>query len=123
MVRDLKQRSGPVRHSYLHLMTERVQLPAAIIRGETAKLMSELTEHVACAAVLIDGSGFWSSAFRGFLTGLRVLAPRTFDIRAESSIDKLLEWFPREHLKRSGVVITREQLEYLLNEATAWQQL
>ena len=119
---DLKESAGPVRHSYVHLMTERVQLPDANTRNEIAKILPALTEHVSVVVVLLEGSGFWSSALRGFLTGVRVLAPRNFDIRAESSITNVLSWFPAEHEKRSGVAFSREQLEYLLLEAKSWQK-
>lgn len=118
---SLKERAGPVRHSYVHMMTERVQLPDANTRHEIAKLMPELVDLVTMIVVVLDGSGFWSSALRSFITGVRVLAPRNFDIRAESSIENVLSWFPSEHLKRSGVTVTREQLEYLMREAKAWQ--
>ena len=118
---NMKERAGPVRHSYLHLMTERVQLPNARARNEIAKLLPGLTEHVGVVVVVLEGSGFWSSALRGFLTGVRVLAPRTFDLRAESSIENVLSWFPAEHQKRTGVVVSREQIEYLALEAKSWQ--
>jgi hypothetical protein len=119
---DLKERAGPVRHSYIHLMTERVQLPDASARNEIGKLLPSLTEHVGVVVVVLDGSGFWVSALRGFLTGVRVLAPRNFDIRAEAALDNVLSWFPAEHLKRTGVNISREQLDQLVLEAKSWQR-
>lgn len=121
VARSLQERAGPVRHTYLHLMSERVQLPDASVRNEIALLLPELVDHVSLIVVVLEGSGFWSSAIRGFLTGVRVLAPRTFDIRVESSIENVLTWFPAEHQKRSGVAISREQLEYLLHEVKSWQ--
>jgi hypothetical protein len=122
MARSLMERVGPVRVSFLHLMTERVNLPDAATRSEIAKFLPELAQVVALSAVLLDGSGFWSSALRGFLTGLSVVAPRNFEIRAESSAESLLQWFPAEHQKRTGVFIAREQVEYLLHEAKSWQK-
>jgi hypothetical protein len=119
---DLKERAGPVRHSYIHLMTERVQLPDSSARNEVGKLLPSLTEHVGVVVVVLDGSGFWVSALRGFVTGVRVLAPRNFDIRAESSLENMLSWFPAEHLKRTGVNISREQLDQLVLEAKTWQK-
>lgn len=119
---DLKERAGPVRHSYIHLMTERVQLPDANTRNAIAKVLPGLTEHVGVVVVVLDGSGFWVSALRGFLTGVRVLAPRNFDIRAESSLENVLSWLPAEHEKRTGVAFSREQLEQLVLEAKTWQK-
>jgi hypothetical protein len=119
---ERKERAGAVRHSYIHLMTERVQLPDANTRNEIAKLLPALTDHTGVVVVVLDGSGFWVSALRGFLTGVRVVAPRAFDIRAESALENVLSWFPAEHLKRTGINISREQLEQLVLEAKSWQK-
>jgi hypothetical protein len=42
---------------------------------------------------------------------------RTTYVRAESALENLLSWFPAEHLKRTGVNISHEQLDQPVLEA------
>lgn len=92
--------------SYVHLVPNKLELPDAESRTAFIELTQNYGSRTACVAVVVGGVGFWASAVRGFVTGIRVIAPRTMDFRLHAEISELLEWFPEEHARRSG-----EQLE------------
>jgi hypothetical protein len=80
--------------------------------------MKQNAEQVACIAVVAGGTGFWASAFRSFVTGLRWLAPRSFEIRLHGTIEEVARWLPAEHLKLTGVKLDPMRLQRLLAEWT-----
>jgi hypothetical protein len=107
--------------SSVHLVNARVKLPDADARDVLAQIMKNSGNAVACAAVVVDGGGFWASALRSFITGLRVLAPGTVDLHAYASIQEVLAWLPAEHHKRTGKTLAVEQVERLLSLGKTWQ--
>jgi hypothetical protein len=119
---DLIARLAGERVSSVHLVNSRVKLPDAETREMLAKIMRDSTTALACATVIIDGGGFWASALRSFVTGMRVLAPGSIDLHAHASVAEVMTWLPAEHLKRTGTPIDTEQLERLLQAGKQWQE-
>ena len=107
--------------SYIHVILDGIALPDAATRDGLLEITRAYSSHVACVAVLIAGTGFWASAFRGFVTGFRVLAPRTFSLRIHTAAAELLEWFPKEHERRTGVALDPSQLAQTLERACSWR--
>jgi hypothetical protein len=108
--------------SSVHMVNARVKLPDAETRDVLAQIMKNTGNALACAAVIVDGGGFWASALRSFVTGLRVLAPGTVDLHAYASIQEVLAWLPAEHHKRTGKTLAVEQVERLLSLGKSWQE-
>jgi hypothetical protein len=119
---DLIARLKGERVSSVHLVNNRVKLPDAGARDVLAKIMRDSAKSVACVTVIIDGDGFWASALRSFVTGLRVLAPGSIDLHAHASIAEVLAWLPPEHFKRAGTHVDAGQLERLLVAGKRWQE-
>jgi hypothetical protein len=117
---DVITRLNGERCSSVHLVNTRVKLPDADARDVLAKIMRDSVKSVACATVIIDGGGFWASALRSFITGLRVLAPGSIDLHAHASIAEVLAWLPAEHFKRAGTQVDAAQLERLLVAGKRW---
>jgi hypothetical protein len=120
---DVIARLKGERVSSVHLVNNRVKLPDADARDVLAKIMRDSAKSVACATVIIDGGGFWASALRSFITGLRVLAPGSIDLHAHASIAEVLAWLPAEHFKRAGTQVEAAELERLLLAGKRWQEL
>ena len=53
--------------------------------------MKSQANRFGAVAVVIGGSGFLASAVRSFLTGLRLVSPRTFDFRLHGKTSEILE--------------------------------
>jgi hypothetical protein len=110
------------RFSFVHLVAEGIELPDSGARGVLVQIMKDYADHMGCAAVVLAGTGFWASAMRSFVTGVRVLAPRTFDLRVHAQIAELLEWYPAEHARRTGLEIDPASFLAELARAQDWQR-
>lgn len=117
---DFIARLGGGRASFVHLCTEGVALPSSGARATLAKL-SENSDPLACVSVVIEGSGFWASAVRGFLTGMRLLGAGTLRIHEHSTVADVVAWLPAEHEKITGERLEPEQLAQYLAIAKSWQ--
>ncbi|MET0592911.1 MAG: hypothetical protein ABW133_09445, partial [Polyangiaceae bacterium] len=71
--------------------------------------------HFGAVSIVIHGSGFVASAVRSFLTGLRLVAPRSFDFRLHSRTFEVLKWFPAAHENRTGRPIDVAQFGRVLS--------
>ena len=96
----------PEGFSTVQLVREGIGLPDADARAGIAKMMSDLDMNIACIAVVFMGAGFWASALQSVVTGIRLLAPRTFQMRFASETSDLAIWLPAHHYRRTGVQIT-----------------
>jgi hypothetical protein len=127
-VRTLKELMVPLHRgsselrSYIHMLPGHVPMPDAEARAGFRWIMDHYEPHIACAAVLLEGSGFWASAMRNVVIGLRLLTANSFAYRIDTTHEELLVWFPDEHQKRTGVRIPADELRPLLEQARRWQQ-
>jgi hypothetical protein len=112
--------SSPGGVSGIHLIADKVSLPTPEGRAGLVKLMTMSAERLACVGIVVGGSGFWSSTMRSFITGLRLLTPRSFDLRLYGTVEEVLDWFPRAHEQRTGVHLDRSELASLLEVASTW---
>ena len=90
------------RQSGVHIVREGVGLPTPEARAGLMEMMKSQADRFGAVAVVIYGTGFVASAVRSFLTGLRIVAPRTFDFRLHGKSSEVLKWFPAAHLARTG---------------------
>ena len=106
----------PEARSNIHIIMDGAALPEAHTRVKFVELMKQNEGQVACIAVVAGGTGFWASAFRSFVTGLRWLAPRSYDLRIHGTIEEVVRWLPPQHLQRTGVRLDPVRLQRLLVE-------
>jgi hypothetical protein len=110
------------RVSVIYLVTEEFGLPDANIREVFFTIMKDNAHLVGCMVVILGGAGFWVSAMRSVVTGLRVVAPRALDLRVHGKAEDLLGWFPAEHVKRTGVNIDRDAFKRMLERVAVIQE-
>jgi hypothetical protein len=58
---------------------------------------------------------------RSVVTSLRLLVPRSFEYRLHGTVKEIANWLPQEHSRRSGVTVSRDELEAILEQIEAWQ--
>jgi hypothetical protein len=116
---QLHANSSEVR-SYVHIIPDQAGLPDAAARSVFRNIMIDYEPYIACVGVVVAGGGFWASAMRSVVSGLRLLLPTPFDYRLHTTTAELLTWFPAAHRKRTGVEITVPQLSALLREGESW---
>jgi hypothetical protein len=117
-VRDLLK-EHPKGESHIHMVKAGIGLPTADARAGFVGLMHEFENNLAAVAVCLLGSGFWASAIQGAVTGMRMLAPRSFEMHIHNDMDSVALWLPDEHRKRTGVSVRPEDLLAAMREAFA----
>jgi hypothetical protein len=102
------------RRSNIHVIGEGVGLPTPAARDGFVELMKEHADRLACVAIVVGGTGFLASAMRSLMTGMRLLAPRSFNYRLHGSIEEVAKWLPTEHLAKTGEEIDGRRLGQVL---------
>lgn len=100
----------PSGFSNIQLVKEGAPLPDSQARSGFGAMMDEHAKQMACVAVVLMGGGFWASALQGVGTGLRMLSPRTFQMRFVRSPDELRPWFCFEHTQKTRVFVDHGRL-------------
>ena len=72
--------------SDIHLVTSGINLPDAPTRTAWGEALADQQEELACVVVVVEGGGFWSSAMRGVVTGITMLAPQMQSLLVAGSI-------------------------------------
>jgi hypothetical protein len=106
--------------SAIHVIANKVGVPTPDGRSGLMKIMTEQSKSLACVAVVVGGSGFWASTMRSFVTGMRFMTPRNFDLRLHGSSLEVLEWLPERHEKITGVSINAAALARVLSSVEGW---
>jgi hypothetical protein len=109
----------PGLRSNVHVITEGTALPTQEARAALVASMTRHSSELACVAVVFCGSGFWASALRAAVTGMRFLAPRSFDFELFSSVDEASQWLPANHKLMTGVSLDPIELRDVLRAAQA----
>lgn len=115
-VRELLK-EHPKGESHIHIVKAGAPVPTAEARAGFVGLMHEFERNLAAAAVCLLGSGFWASAIQAAITGMRMLAPRSFEMHIHRDLESVGEWLPDEHHRHTGVVLQPDDLVAVLREA------
>jgi hypothetical protein len=107
--------------SWVHLIREGLPLPDSGARHNFIRLMKERQNELACVAIVVGGTGFWASAMRNAVIGLRVLAPRSFEFRLHGTPGEVVEWLPGAHQRKTGVELPSETLARLIAQALKFE--
>jgi hypothetical protein len=83
--------------------------------------MNEKVERRGCVGIVVGGTGFWASAIRGLITGLRSASSREYPLKLAGSIDELVSWLPEPHFKRTGIALDPAEFARALQAANEWQ--
>jgi hypothetical protein len=106
-----------LRQSFVHVIHNKRPLPDSDARHVFMQAMKERADSLACVAVVVLGSGFWASAMRNAVIGMRVFAPSTFDFRVFGACEEVVGWLPGAHEKHTGITIPPVALASWLSAA------
>lgn len=122
-VSERRRKQNPHGVSVIHLVQgSQWELPDAPTRDAFVRLMKAGEGKLAAVSVVVGSSGFWASAVRSLVTGLRVLARGSFDMGLHGSISEVVGWLPARHSARTGITIAPEVLERVLTFALHYEQ-
>jgi hypothetical protein len=105
------------KYSWVHLIRDKLGLPDAAARAGFARMMTERSNELACIAVVVGGTGFWASAMRNAVIGLRAFTPRKFELRLHGTIDEVVTWLPSAHARETQVELPVSALRDWLKQA------
>jgi hypothetical protein len=100
--------------SAVHVVHERVSLPDAAVRSDLMELMQRYAPTTGCFGIVLLGAGFWASAMRSALTGVRMLTPGAPPMKFAQSVDEVLPWFCVTHQERTDQALDAAQLSAAL---------
>jgi hypothetical protein len=98
-------RARPEGVSHIHIVANGAAMPTS----EARTGFVHIYQH--------EGDGFWAATLRSAVTGIRMLCPRTFSMRCNENILEVALWLPKEHAKRTGVVLPPDALTQALRQA------
>ena len=113
-ITERRRKQFPNGISVVHLVKGNIALPDPPTREAFVRLMKSSNGALACVAVVVGGAGFWASAARSLVTGMRVLARGQFDMRLHGDIAEVVKWLPEKHAARTGVHMDSAQLAHAL---------
>ena len=100
--------------SAIHIIKDKARVPTPEARDGFVRIMNDYADQIANVAVVVGGVGFWASMMRSAVTGMRVLAPHSFELRLHGEVDEILGWLPHAHAYRCGSALPREILSGML---------
>jgi len=106
-----------LRQSFIHVIHNKLPLPDSNARKIFMQLMKDRAQGLACIGIVVLGSGFWASAMRNAVIGMRVFAPNTFDFRVFGACEEVVSWLPGAHERQTGVAIPSLALAKWLSHA------
>jgi hypothetical protein len=98
------------RFSILHWLTPNKPIPDPAVRQGLVEVARELRQHIACTSMVLNGVGFWASAIRATINGMRLMSPNRVDLRVDHTVEQAASWLPAVHTEKTGTPITPEGL-------------
>ena len=94
----------------VQIIANGVALPDSATRAELDRLTNGFAPNLSCIATVLEGSGFWASAMRSFITSIHWVARRPFKVRIGSTLADAAAWIPAPHYERTRVRLGQAEL-------------
>jgi hypothetical protein len=98
-------------NSNVTLVMRNAELPGADARALLEELTAQYARSIHSVALVIDGSGFWSSTIRSFLTGLHLLRGNGYRCKAFATPAEAIGWLLPPHNADTAVTLTERELK------------
>ena len=106
----------PEGHSSIVFILDKLPAPPPEARELLSRIFSARSK-LACTAVILEGSGFWASGLRAMIGNTHRAADGNVQLQVCTSVDEVLEWFPAQHARTTGIQVSSEQLRAVLARA------
>jgi hypothetical protein len=118
-VREKLETEHPEGLSVVHLIVDNAGLPTAEARAGVKELLARYRNQRVCLAVVVLGAGFWASAMRAAITGVRMLIPGELAMSIFAELEDVAKWLPPRHQRGTGTSIAPDQLLGVLRSVMA----
>lgn len=109
-------RNPPTGACSAHLVEEGAAIPNAEARTAFIDLMNNHTQPLGCLSVVLRGGGFWASAVRSVVLGMRMVTPRSFALSFHNDYASSARWLAKESRERGGEPFKAEDLVRAMEE-------
>ena len=99
-------------NSNVTLVMRNTGLPGAEARESLEVLTAQYARVIHSVALVIDGSGFWASMIRSFLTGLHVLRGNGYRCKAFATPAEAVPWLLPAHNTDTGIHLTESEMKH-----------
>jgi hypothetical protein len=99
----------PDGHSSIVFILDKLPAPTADARELLGSFFSARST-LSCSAVILEGSGFWASGLRSMIANTHRTSTGSVKLRVSTTIDEVLEWFPAEHARATGIDVDPGEL-------------
>jgi N-acetylglucosamine kinase-like BadF-type ATPase len=107
--------------SKVHIIFDGAGVPTSEARSGFVNLIKKFGKQLACVEVVMLGGGFWASAMRAAVTGIKMIAPQLFPIRIHGSLAEAAQALQTDHLKQTRVQVDPDMLLGVLETAQRQQ--
>lgn len=118
-VRESIDGKHPEGLSVVYLIANEAGLPTPEARAGVKELMAKYKDRRACLALMVKGQGFWVSAMRAAITGVRMVVPGQFPMLVCAEVDEVVEWLPEHHAARTGTRLVVAELRAVMQELSS----
>jgi hypothetical protein len=105
-------RSHPLGRSSVVFVLDQLPAPTPEAQQEMQHVYD--SEGLACASIVLEGSGFWASGIRGMTSSVHRASAGSVVLRVSTSIEEVVAWLPAVHLQRTGVALGGEEFRQAL---------
>ncbi len=109
-------RDPPAGTCSAHLVGAGAAIPSAEARAAFIDLMNNHTRPLNSLSVVLSGGGFWASAVRSVVLGMRMVTPRSFALTFHTDYESSARWLAKESRDRGGVAFKPDDLARAMAE-------
>jgi hypothetical protein len=102
--------------SVVHLVPKVFEMPDPAARDAFLKVLRDGGGKLAVLCIIVASGGFWASALRSLVTGLRVLSRESFDLGLYTDIREAVDYLLPRHFAKTGVAVSPEPLASVLTK-------
>lgn len=109
-------RRHPQGHSAACFVLDGLPGPTADAHPLIAKVLGQRSD-LKCAAIILEGSGFWASGLRSMINNTHREANGNAGLKIATSLSDVVGWLAENHEERTGVAIAPDVLQEVLTRA------
>jgi hypothetical protein len=106
----------PNRHSTVNFVLDGLPAPAPEAMPLFTRAIAQRSD-LACAAFILEGSGFWASGLRSMINNSHREGGGGALLKIATASDQIVDWLSEYHQEQTGVAIAPEELREVLRHA------
>lgn len=115
-------RNPPPAAASVHLVGAGAAIPGAEARAKFVDLMNNHSRPLGALSIVLGGGGFWASALRSVVLGMRMVTPRSFAMNFHTDYASSARWIAKESRARGGAPFNPEELARAMEQVARFAE-